>query len=267
MNDVAIEDRFVEVPGGEVFVRTWITGEAAGPPVWLLHDSLGSVALWRDFPEALARGLRRPVIAYDRLGFGRSGARKGLPSSDFIAEEAERHFPAIAQALGITGFSLFGHSVGGAMALAIAARAPDCQWVVSESAQAFVEPRTLDGIRAAKAQFERPGQIERLARWHGDKAQWVLDAWTGVWLSPAFAAWSLEPDAGKVRCPVLAIHGDLDEYGSVEFPKRIVDSVAGPSQLAILPGCGHVPHREQPARVLELVSAFAASMLPRQAGA
>lgn len=267
MEDPGIEERFVEVPGGEVFVRTWRVGAGTGAPVLLLHDSLGSVALWRDFPEALARSLGRPVIAYDRLGFGRSGARDGLPSADFIAEEAERYFPAIVRALGITGFSLFGHSVGGAMALAIAARTPACQWVVSESAQAFVESRTLDGIRAAKAQFERPGQIERLVRWHGDKAQWVLDAWTRVWLSPAFASWSLEPDAGKVRCPVLAIHGDQDEYGSVEFPKRIVGSVAGVSQLAILPGCGHVPHREQRERVLELVSAFAASVGPRTAGA
>lgn len=261
MSDVRTEERLVDVPGGNVFVRKWVPGHrAVDSPVVLLHDSLGSVDLWRDFPDALAQGLSRPVVAYDRLGFGRSSARAAPPSLDFVAEEASIHFPAIAGALGITGFSLFGHSVGGAMALVIAAQMPGCNWVVSVSAQAFVEQRTLTGILAAKAQFDRPGQLDRLAKWHGDKAQWVLDAWTEVWLSPAFASWGLDPWLGRIECPVLAIHGELDEYGSTAFPQRIVDGVQGRSELAILRGCGHVPHREQQARVLELASAFVASV-------
>ncbi|MFC3550851.1 alpha/beta fold hydrolase [Lysobacter cavernae] len=261
MSDVRIEDVFVDVPGGSVFVRKWTADKSDNSPVVLLHDSLGSVELWRDFPGTLAQRLSRPVIAYDRLGFGRSSARQGLPSTDFIAEEARIYFPAIISALGLAKFSLFGHSVGGAMALVIAAtQVSGCQWVASESAQAFVEPRTLTGILAAKEQFGRPEQLNRLMKWHGDKAQWVLDAWTQTWLSPAFASWSLDPYLGHIRCPVLAIHGDLDEYGSVEFPNRIVSGVQGASQLAILRECGHVPHREQQDQVLELVSGFAASM-------
>lgn len=261
MSDVRTEERFVDVPGGKVFVRRWIPGNGSGSPVVLLHDSLGSVDLWRDFPGALAHCLGRPVVAYDRLGFGRSDARQELASVDFIAEEAGVYFPGIAAALDIRDFSLFGHSVGGAMALVIASsQASNCNWIISESAQAFVEQRTLTGIRMAKAQFERPGQIDRLTKWHGDKAQWVLDAWTQVWLSPAFASWSLDPCLGNVECAVLAIHGDLDEYGSIEFPNRIVDGVRGVSQLAIIPGCGHVPHREQAEQVLELASRFVASV-------
>ncbi|HZV81382.1 MAG TPA: alpha/beta hydrolase [Geobacteraceae bacterium] len=255
-----IEESFVGVPGGSVFVRTWTPDKVStSSPMFLLHDSLGSVELWRDFPHELAHRLSRPIIAYDRLGFGKSTPRSGLPSASFVSEEADVFFPAVRTALGITRFSLFGHSVGGAMALMIAAaQTTDCDFVVTESAQAFVEQRTLAGILAGKEQFSCPEQFSRLIRWHGDRAKWVLDAWTEVWLSPAFASWNLDPHLGKVRCPVLAIHGDLDEYGSLAFPTRIVQGVQGPSRLAILERCGHVPHREHQDQVLDLVSCFMA---------
>lgn len=260
MGETRIDDTFIHVPGGSIFARTWRPDAVSeSPPLVLLHDSLGCVDLWRDFPHELACRLNRPVIAYDRLGFGKSTARDSLSSVDFIGEEATVFFPAIRDALGITRFSLFGHSVGGAMAVMIAAtHGAGCDAVVTESAQAFVEQRTRDGILAAKAEFSRPGQFDRLVKWHGSKARWVLDAWTEIWLSPAFASWSLAPYLGSVRCPVLAIHGDLDEYGSLEFPARIVRGVCGPSQLAVLEGCGHVPHREQQDRVLQLVAGFMA---------
>ena len=111
---------------------------------------------------------------------------------------------------------------------------------------------------AAKEQFRSPEEFKKLTKWHGDKAQWVLDAWTNVWLSPAFASWSLEPYLQQVRCPVLAIHGERDEYGPVEFPRRITSRVSGPAELMILTGCGHVPYREQRDEVLQRVSLFMA---------
>ncbi len=177
-------------------------------------------------------------------------------------------FPPIRRALGIDRFSLFGHSVGGAMALAIAgSQSEACDAVVTEAAQAFVEPRTLSGIRAARAQFGDPRQFEKIARWHGKKARWVLDAWTEVWLSPGFSSWSLDPHLGEVRCPVLAIHGELDGYGSVDFPRRIASGVKGPSELAILDHCGHVPHRERREEVLRLTSSFLERHAVKQPGA
>ena len=250
-------DSLVEVPGGSVFVRQWRLGQSDHLPIILLHDSLGSVDLWRDFPDALANVTARDVIAYDRLGFGRSTQRIEQPSTGFIAEEAETFFPEIQRALGIPRFALFGHSVGGAMALVIAASQPEgCEAVITESAQAFVEPRTLAGIHAARAKFGDPEQLAKLAKWHGEKARWVLDAWIEVWLSPPFVSWNIDQHLGNVRCPVLAIHGDQDEYGSVEFPRRIASKVRGPSELAILEDCGHVPHRERKEEVLRLAAAF-----------
>ena len=157
-------DSLVEVPGGSIFVRRWSAGRSERPPIVLLHDSLGSVDQWRDFPDALTRATNRTAVAYDRLGFGRSTRRLERPSVDFVCEEAGSFFPPLRRALGMTRFALFGHSVGGAMALAIAAREGEaCEAVITEAAQAFVEPRTLAGIRSAKEQFGDPGQFEKLA--------------------------------------------------------------------------------------------------------
>lgn len=250
-------DAYVAVPGGSVFVRRWRPAAHSGSPIVLLHDSLGCVDLWRDFPEALANATNREVIAYDRLGFGKSTPRVERPSANFVTEEAEIYFPAIRSALEIGRFVVFGHSVGGAMAVMIAALHGDgCDGLVTESAQAFVEERTLAGIRAAKEQFKDPDQFKKIARYHGDKARWVLEAWTEVWLSGAFQDWTLDPHLAKVTCPVLAIHGDLDEFGSVEFPNRIAARVRGPSRAMIIENGGHIPHRERKEEALQALHSF-----------
>jgi pimeloyl-ACP methyl ester carboxylesterase len=141
------------------------------------------------------------------------------------------------------------------MAVATAARWPErCVAVVTEAAQSFVEGRTLAGIRGARAEFERAERFERVVRYHGEKARWVLDAWIETWLDPAFAGWRLDDALRGVRCPTLALHGDRDEYGSVRHAERIARLVRGTGRAVILEECGHVPHREQPARVLDEVA-------------
>lgn len=256
---MAVESRdlFVDVPGGQVFIRRWTIDGASGVPIILLHDSLGSVEQWRNFPAALAVKTNRNVIAYDRLGFGRSTGRTGPANTAFIDDEAQVHIPALVAALGLRQFIPFGHSVGGGMALVSAAIPGNhCAAVIYESAQAFVEERTLSGIRDANKAFENEAQFAKLARWHGERAKWVLAAWTEVWLDPAFRDWSLDRYLGKLHCPVLAIHGDSDEFGSCEFPRRIAQGVRGPAQVEILRPCGHVPHRERESDVLSLVHTF-----------
>lgn len=257
MNTTQTDVLNVELPGGRVYVKRWTPDSDSGkPPIILLHDSLGCIGLWKDFPAGLAEATGRSVIAYDRLGFGRSDARQSTPSRQFIEAEASRYFPALKAQLSLTGYALLGHSVGGGMAINIAARDPDCQAVVTVSAQAFVEDRTLTGIRDAQQMFAQPGQMGRLEKWHGEKANWVLRAWTDIWLSDAFRDWSLRPDIGRVRCPVLAIHGDRDEYGSSAFPEFIAHHTAGPADSLLLKDCGHTPHREQPAAVTQAIRDF-----------
>jgi len=117
---------------------------------------------------------------------------------------------------------------------------------------------TLDGIRVAERQFAMPGQLERLQRYHAEKADWVLRAWIDTWLSDAFNYWNLDGQLAKVECPLLALHGDHDEYGSRLHPERICALTSGPSELQILRDCGHVPHREHPETVLAAITRFLA---------
>lgn len=219
--------------------------------------------LWREFPEQLSAATARSVVAYDRLGFGRSDPHPGQLPLTFIRDEATKVVPRVLDAVGLhetIPIIPFGHSVGGAMAVATAAHFRErCAAVVTESAQTFVEDRTLSGIRAAQVDFQRPAKLERLVRYHGMKARWVLDAWIETWLAPGFAGWCLDDDLRAVRCPTLALHGDHDEYGSLEHPERITRLTQGPSQAVILEGVGHVPHREQPMRVLSEVAQFLAA--------
>lgn len=253
----------IATPQGQLFARRWHARPAAGPlpkaPVVLLHDSLGSVALWRDFPALLAEATGRDVIAYDRLGFGQSDANPALLESGFVAQEAGTPFAAVHAALGLGDFVVMGHSVGGGMATMVAARyGAQCRALVTESAQTFVEDRTLQGIRAARDDFARPGQLDRLRKYHGDKAAWVLAAWVDTWLSEPFAGYRLDEALARVHCPVLAIHGESDEFGSLVHPERIRDKAAGPVEVEIVAAGGHVPHREQPARIVERIARFLA---------
>ena len=259
---IASHQQHVATAYGALFVQRWqALGGRDAVPIVLLHDSLGCVALWRNFPAQLAQATGRDVIAYDRLGFGRSDPHPSRLHYSFIGDEATASFRHVREALGFDVFIAFGHSVGGGMAVGCAASYPQaCRALVTESAQAFVEARTLQGIRDAQAAFVQPERMERLAQYHGDKAEWVLAAWVETWLAPGFAQWTLDDRLHGVTCPTLALHGDRDAYGSAAHPQLIVDNVRGPAQQVVLPDCGHVPHREQEAAVLEQVARWLADL-------
>lgn len=247
------EDRFVATPWGRIFTRRW-PGQAALVPILLIHESLGSVGIWRSFPETLAKATGRSVIAYDRLGFGASDARQDSIDRDFILQEARQIVPLLAAAHGMSRAILCGHSVGGGMAVTTAAEHPElAEAVVAISAQAFLEDKTAEGIREGRERFRDPAQVERLARYHGDKARWVIDAWTETWLAPDFADWSLDPQLARVTCPLLAVHGELDEYGSLAHPRRIAGARG---QLQVLEGIGHIPHREAEGDLTTVIADF-----------
>jgi pimeloyl-ACP methyl ester carboxylesterase len=258
--NLATSDFWIPTDRGTLFAKSWKPLQRStnrDETILLFHDSLGCVDLWRDFPGELAATMRRHVVAYDRLGFGRSDACDWPLPPSFIGDEAVNVVPRILEEIGLTKIIPFGHSVGGAMAVATAARLHErCSALITESAQSFVEDRTLAGVRAGQIEFAPPDRFERLVRYHGSKAHWVLDAWVKTWLAPEFADWCLDDELCGVRCPTLVLHGDQDEYGSVEHPERIARLTSGPTRVVVLEGCGHVPHREHPPRVLTDVAQF-----------
>ncbi|NLS15343.1 alpha/beta hydrolase [Rhizobium sp. P40RR-XXII] len=257
MAGIVETEHWIESAAGRLYAKSWAPdAKISLPPIILFHDSLGCIALWRDFPEPLAHSLGRQVIAYDRLGFGRSDARIDLLQQNFVALEAEEAVPLLCEQFSIRKFVACGHSVGGGMAVETAASFGErCDAVISIAAQAFVEERTLQGIRVAEQEFRSAETLARLARYHGSKTDWVLHAWIDTWLAPERAGWSLDPALEKLRCPVLAIHGDRDEYGSEAHPRRIA---AGRGSLHILSDTGHSPHRERPGLVIKTIKDFLA---------
>ena len=257
MSGIVETEHWIESPPGRLYAKSWRPAVLRSQqPIILFHDSLGCITLWRDFPQRLAHSLGRRVIAYDRLGFGRSDARKDLLTQDFIESEAKDFVPLLCEQFSIQEFVACGHSVGGGMAIETGSRFGErCQAVVTIAAQAFVEERTLQGIRIAQQEFRSAETFARLERYHGSKADWVLHAWIDTWLAPERTGWSLDPALEKLRCPVLAIHGDRDEYGSEAHPRRIA---AGRGPVYIMRDTGHVPHREHPALVIKAIEEFLA---------
>lgn len=258
---ISTEKLSIDTPQGRLSCCRWFPeGEPQNlhkPPIILFHDSLGCIALWRDFPQRLSHATGREVIAYDRLGFGQSDAYPGVLPRAFIRDEAERFFAHLKAALQIDRFVALGHSVGGAMAAACASvYAQHCTALVTIAAQAFVEDRTLQGIRTAEEQFAQPEHMARLEKYHGDKAPWVLGAWTRTWLAEAFSGWTIESAIDAIHCPTLVLHGEHDEYGSVRHPEHIATLSKGHSECLILQGCHHVPHREAPQVVVGAVHDF-----------
>lgn len=145
------------------------------------------------------------------------------------------------------------------MSIAIASRFEEsCRGAISESAQAFIEELTLEGVRIAKKRFENPKALAKLERLHGDKARWVLEAWTETWLSSEFADWSLIDLLPRVTCQLLIIHGERDDFGSSAFPEFIRDHAGGETHMMVLPDSGHIPHRENPGLILDITCKFLA---------
>ena len=236
-------------------------------PLVLLHEGLGSIAQWThrglDVPAVLAARTGRPVFVYERLGFGRSDPLPAERQPDYLYEEGETVLPQVLDAAGIDRAVLLGHSDGGSIALIAAAAHPDrVAGVAMEAAHVIVEAETLDGIRVARAAYAEPGSRLRaaLTRYHGDKADRTFAGWADVWLTPAFAGFDMVDRLPAIRCPVLAIQGDADEYGTPEQLRLIAEGAGGPCDTWLIPDCRHVPRIQAHQAVIDRLAGFYAAL-------
>lgn len=228
-----------------------------------LHEGLGSISMWRDWPEQVCAATGCRGLVYSRYGYGRSTPRPldEQRPVEYLHIQATDALPALRKALGIEHDRpiLYGHSDGGSIALLYAAMFPDAVRAIAVAApHIFVEDVTLEGIRKAQEIYRSTDFPARLARHHIDSES-VFRAWTDVWLSPAFRSWNIEAFLDDITCPVLAIQGINDEYGTLEQIRGIARRVSG-TQLLELPDCGHSPHRDQPQAVIDGLRRFLAGI-------
>lgn len=228
------------------------------PLVIFLHEGLGSVAMWKDFPEQLcdAGGFRG--LMFSRPGYGRSTPRADdeLWEVDFMHRQALEVLPAFLAALGIHDTPwLFGHSDGGSIALLYASRFPDrLAGLVVMAPHLFVEDITIANIEIARMTYLETDLPARLGRYH-DSADSAFWGWNRIWLHPAFRQWNIEAELDAIGCPVLAIQGVNDEYGTLEQIRGIARR-APQTELLEVDKCGHSPHRDQPGQVIIAATRF-----------
>jgi pimeloyl-ACP methyl ester carboxylesterase len=247
--------RHVLVDGRRIEYRPIGAWRPGAPVLVFLHEGLGSVAMWRAFPQRLCADAGLPGLVYSRLGYGRSDPLRGARSADFMHEEATGALPALLAALGIERPVLVGHSDGASIALIHAGRFPGAaRAVVALAPHLFVEQVCVDSIAAITAEFGRSDLRERLARYHDD-VDGAFHGWSDVWLSAPFAAWNIEAEVAASRCPILAIQGEQDQYGTMRQLDRIAE-LRPDARLLKLPDCRHSPQFDRPDAVIAAASAF-----------
>jgi pimeloyl-ACP methyl ester carboxylesterase len=229
----------------------------AEPGLLLMHEGLGSVGLWRGFPDALARATGRRVVAYSRFGHGASDPPVNPRAPSFMHEEAREVVPELIEALELGAPVLVGHSDGASIALIYAAE-HGCRAVVAIAPHVFVEEICLAEIRLARETYAQRGLRERMARHHRDPDA-AFFGWNDVWLHPAFPDWDLRDLLPGIRCPVLLIQGVHDQYGTLAQLDAIEQSVAGPVTRLEL-DCRHSPPTELPDETVAAVASFVAAL-------
>jgi pimeloyl-ACP methyl ester carboxylesterase len=272
-----VSSEFVEIAWGSRRVClefAWVgEGDATSPLIVFLHEGLGSVAMWREFPERLCRAVGARGLVYSRPGYGRSTPRAQGEAwqPDFMHRQADEVLPALLAALridaGRTPIWLLGHSDGGSIALLAAARGTlPLASVVVLAPHILVEEISVQSIARVRVAYLEGDLRQRLAKYH-DNADSAFWGWNDAWLNPAFRTWSIEAEIGAVACPLLAIQGLDDEYGTVEQVRGIARRVPH-ARVVEWPGCGHSPHRDRPEAVIAAVESCinAARALPSAAG-
>jgi pimeloyl-ACP methyl ester carboxylesterase len=245
------------VAAGHRLEYRWIpAARPDAPPLVFLHEGLGSLAQWADFPDRLAAATGSAALIYSRYGFGRSEPLGEPRTPDYLEREALDALPAVLADRGVERPVLVGHSDGATIALIHAAAG---RWPVHglalEAPHVFVEDVTIRGIERARAGYDAGRLREKLRPWHED-VDTTFGGWADLWLQPGFRAWNIERMLPGFRCPVLVIQGEEDRYGTAAQLEAIERGASGPVETMLLPRFGHAPHAEQPETVLAAMAKF-----------
>ena len=230
---------------------------ADSPTIIFLHEGLGCVELWRDFPGQLVERTGLGALVYSRAGYGKSDPVTLPRPTRFMHDEAIVVLPQIIEQLQIRDAVLFGHSDGGSISLIYAgAIKRKIRALLLEAPHVFAEEFGLQSIRKAQADYEQTDLRAKLQRYHGNNVDCAFRGWNDVWLSPDFLDWNIEEFLPGIEIPLLVMQGDADQYGTWQQVQRIQKGCLGAVQTVLLDNCGHSPHREQQQVTLDLTVAF-----------
>ena len=235
------------------------------PTIVMLHEGLGCVALWRDFPQKLAAATAHGVFAYSRAGYGGS-ERIPLPRPlDYMSREARFSLPAVLDAIGFRRGILLGHSDGASIAAIYAGESADerIEGLVLMAPHLFTEAPGLASIAEARRAYETGDLRSRLAKYHAD-VDIAFRGWNGAWLDPGFEAWNIEDAVGRWRVPALVIQGADDQYGTLEQVRAIERRSPKAVTSLVLEACRHSPQIDQPQATLEAIVRFCAASPKRR---
>ena len=227
------------------------------PTIIFLHDSLGCIQTWRNFPQLLADKTQCNYLIYDRIGYGKSQPMTThIRPKNYLEIEADKLNDLLTE-LKLDNVILFGHSDGGSIALLAASKYPQkIKALIIEAAHIFVEEVTLKGIYDALELYNTTNLPQRLEKYHGDKVETLVKAWTETWTRADYQDWNVEYMMPNIIAPLLFIQGEHDEYGTLAQVEKTVNNVSGKSEAFIIPNIGHTPHKECPEIVLEKVVDF-----------
>lgn len=222
-----------------------------------LHEGLGCLGTWRDFPDRVATATGCGALVYSRLGYGGSESVRGPRPLRFMHDEALEVLPAVVEHFKLEEVILFGHSDGASIAVVYAgARLGPVRALVLEAPHVFVEPVCIESIQRIAEAYETTRLRERLARYHGDNTDSMFRTWTDVWLRPEFQQWNIEEYLPAIASPVLVVQGEEDQYGTLRQVDAVLTQVSGLARSLVLARCGHSPHSDRPDEVLEAASQF-----------
>jgi pimeloyl-ACP methyl ester carboxylesterase len=253
-----MQSGFVQVCRHNLEYRLIPAHQINRPTLVLLHEGLGSVAMWRDFPERLAAATGCATLVYSRYGYGQSDVLEEPFDPGFMHREGIEVLPEVLAALAIENPLLVGHSDGGSIALLHAAESDSkAVGIVALAPHCFVEDISIRSIAAAKVAFETTDLPARLEKYHRDVRR-TFYGWNDIWLHPDFRAWNIEDCLPNIRCPILAIQGEDDEYGTMAQIEAIAAQASSSSgvELLKLADCRHSPHRDQTAAVIDAIGRF-----------
>jgi pimeloyl-ACP methyl ester carboxylesterase len=246
---------FLTVRGRKLEIQR-IAGPVGGAPnLVFLHEGLGSVAMWRDFPGDASAAAGCACVVYSRYGYGQSEVLREPRQVDYMHVEALEVLPELLERLEISEPILVGHSDGGSIALIHAAAHACVKGLVVMAPHVFVEDISVKSIAEARTAFETTDLPQKLGRYHADAAR-TFRGWNDIWLHPDFSRWNIEEVLPRIRCPMLAIQGFDDEYGTMAQLEAIARQTGGPIELLRLAACRHSPHRDQPKVVIEAMARF-----------